>query len=136
TLTALRQDPSTAAIPFIFLTGLSDRKQFRQGMGLGADDYLTKPFTVQELMTAVNTRLEKQAAVQRRSEQKLEELRGNIGMALPHELLTPLNGILGVASMMMDEGESQNAIERCEQHKIGRAHACTPGRVAAPMPAS
>ena len=104
TLAALRQDPVTAAIPFIFLTGLADRKQVRQGMGLGADDYLTKPFSVPELMTAVNARLEKQAAVQRRSDKKLEDLRGNIGMALPHELLTPLNGILGFASIMMDEG--------------------------------
>jgi CheY-like chemotaxis protein len=104
TLAALRQDPLTGTIPFVFLSGLADRKQFRQGMGLGADDYLTKPFSIQELMGAVNTRLEKQAAVQQRSEKKLEELRGNIGMALPHELLTPLNGILGFASMMMDEG--------------------------------
>jgi len=104
TLAALRQDPVTGTIPFVFLSGLADRKQFREGMGLGADDYLTKPFSIQELMGAVNTRLEKQAAVQRRSEKKLEELRGNIGLALPHELLTPLNGILGFASMMMDEG--------------------------------
>ena len=104
TLAALRQDPLTGTIPFVFLSGLADRKQFRQGMGLGADDYLTKPFSIQELMGAVNTRLEKQAAVQQRSEKKLEELRGNIGLALPHELLTPLNGILGFASMMMDEG--------------------------------
>jgi len=104
TLAALRQDPLTGTIPFVFLSGLADRKQFREGMGLGADDYLTKPFSIQELMGAVNTRLEKQAAVQRRSEKKLEELRGNIGLALPHELLTPLNGILGFASMMMDEG--------------------------------
>ena len=104
TLAALRQDPTTAAIPFIFLSGLADRRQIRQGMGLGADDYLTKPFSVQELMTAVNARLEKHAAIQHRSEKKLEDLRGNIGMALPHELLTPLNGILGFASLMMDEG--------------------------------
>src|SRR5256884_6689129 len=104
TLAALRQDPLTGTIPFVFLSGLADRKQFRQGMGLGADDYLTKPFSVSELMGAVNTRLEKQAAMQRRLEKKLEDLRGNIGMALPHELLTPLNGILGLTSIMMDEG--------------------------------
>jgi len=104
TLAALRQDATTATIPFIFLTGMADRKQVRQGMGLGADDYLTKPFTVQELIGAVNTRLEKQGAVQRLSEKKLEELRGNIGMALPHELLTPLNGILGLSSIIADAG--------------------------------
>lgn len=103
TLAALRQDPTTATIPFIFLTGLTERKELRQGMGLGADDYLTKPFSVNELMQAVNMRLEKRAAVQRRSEKKLEDLRGNIGLALPHELLTPLNGILGFASIMMDD---------------------------------
>src|SRR6266699_6878252 len=50
TLAALRQDPATAVIPFIFLTGMTERTQVRQGMGLGADDYLTKPFTVQELI--------------------------------------------------------------------------------------
>lgn len=103
TLAALRQDPTTATIPFIFLTGLTDRKDLRQAMGLGADDFLTKPFSVTDLMQAVNTRLEKQAAVQRRSEKKLEDLRGNIGLALPHEMLTPLNGILGFASIMMEE---------------------------------
>src|SRR2546428_6488127 len=103
TLAALRQDSTTATIPFIFLTGMADRKEVRQGMGLGADDYLTKPFTVQELIGAVNTRLEKQGALQRRSEKKLEDLRGNIGLALPHEMLTPLNGILGFASIMMEE---------------------------------
>ena len=104
TLTALQQDTLTATIPFIFLTGLTDRTQVRQGMRLGADDYLTKPFTAGELISAVNTRLAKQAAVQRRSEKKLEDLRGNIGLALPHEMLTPLNGILGFTSLMMEEG--------------------------------
>src|SRR6266545_7404504 len=104
TLAALRQDPLTATIPFIFLTGLTDRKDLRQAMGLGADDFLTKPFSITDLMQAVNIRLEKQAAVQRRSEKKLDDLRGSIGLALPHEMLTPLNGILGFASMMMDEG--------------------------------
>ncbi len=117
TLAALRQDPITATIPFIFLTGLTDRKELRQGMGLGADDYLTKPFSANELMQAVRTRLEKQAAVERRSEKKLEDLRGNIDMALPHELLTPLNGILGLASLLMDEDA---VVERREVQDFAR----------------
>jgi two-component system sensor histidine kinase/response regulator len=103
TLTALREEESTATIPFIFLSGASDKINMRRGMELGADDYLTKPFTHKELMAAVNARLEKQADLRRQSEKKLDELRGNITMALPHELRTPLNGILGLASIMIDD---------------------------------
>src|SRR6266571_3513440 len=103
TLTALRENEVTATIPFIFLSGATDKLNMRRGMELGADDYLTKPFTHKELMAAVNTRLEKQAEFQRHSDKKLDELRGNITLALPHELRTPLNGIMGLASLMMED---------------------------------
>jgi len=56
-LEALRADPITAGIPFIFLTGKTDRAQRRRGMNLGADDYLGKPFTRDEVLDAVNARL-------------------------------------------------------------------------------
>jgi two-component system, sensor histidine kinase and response regulator len=102
TLTALRQHGSTATIPFIFLTGITDKGNIRQGMELGADDYITKPFTIGELIAAVKARLEKAAAVTRQAEKKLEELRGNISLALPHELLTPLTGILGFSSLLVE----------------------------------
>lgn len=62
-LTTLRQDPLTATIPFIFLTAKADKTDFRQGMELGADDYLTKPFTSEELLNSIATRFEKQVAV-------------------------------------------------------------------------
>lgn len=62
-LTTLRQDPATAMIPFIFLTAKATKAELRQGMELGADDYLTKPFTVEELLGAIAARLEKQAAL-------------------------------------------------------------------------
>ncbi len=62
-LTALREEPFTATIPFIFLTARSTRADFRQGMELGADDYLTKPFTRAELLSAVTSRLSKQASL-------------------------------------------------------------------------
>jgi signal transduction histidine kinase len=103
TLKALRENEATATIPFIFLSGATDRITIRKGMELGADDYLTKPFTPKELMAAVNTRLEKQAELQRLSDRKLNELRGNLTLALPHELRTPLNGILGLANLMIDD---------------------------------
>ncbi|MEH2282984.1 MAG: EAL domain-containing response regulator [Nostoc sp.] len=64
-LTALRQDPSTAIIPFIFLTAKSAKSDFRQGMDMGADDYITKPFTRAELLSAIMNRLQKHATLKR-----------------------------------------------------------------------
>jgi serine/threonine-protein kinase PpkA len=58
-LETLRGEPSFADTPFVFLTALDDRASQRRGMNLGADDYLTKPFTRDELMAAVNARLRK-----------------------------------------------------------------------------
>ena len=62
-LVALRSNPVTATVPFVFLTGKADRSEMRQGMELGADDYLTKPFTKAELVGAISSRLKKQEAV-------------------------------------------------------------------------
>jgi DNA-binding response OmpR family regulator len=59
-LAGLRSNPSTAQIPFIFLTGRDARDDLRRGMDLGADDYLTKPFTLRELKTSIRTQLAKQ----------------------------------------------------------------------------
>ncbi|MEI7815922.1 MAG: response regulator transcription factor [Desulfuromonadales bacterium] len=53
----LKQDSSHADIPFIFVTALSDRSNQRSGMSKGADDYLTKPFSSEELISAVIARL-------------------------------------------------------------------------------
>lgn len=58
-LEELRADPAFADTPFIFLTALNDRANMRRGMNLGADDFLNKPFTRDELIEAVNSRLKK-----------------------------------------------------------------------------
>lgn len=71
-LSALRQNPMTATIPFIFLTAMAEKDDLRRGMELGADDYLTKPFTTDELLAAIATRFAKheRAMQQYNSEQK------------------------------------------------------------------
>ncbi len=104
-LEELRRDPRTATIPFIFLTARTERIDMRQGMELGADDFLTKPFHAAELLATVRTRLRKREVLEQLAEQKIDEIRGNIMMALPHELRTPLNVILGFSDLLMNDSQ-------------------------------
>ena len=55
----LSQDPKTEQIPFIFLTAKSGKSDFRKGMNLGADDYLTKPFEEMDLLSTIERKLKK-----------------------------------------------------------------------------
>ena len=83
-LAHLRASPATAMIPFIFLTAKVEKQDFRQGMELGADDYLMKPFTQKELLAAVRTRLDKQAVIRDTNETLINYLRNTIIINLPH----------------------------------------------------
>lgn len=58
-LRMLSKNPETASIPFIFLTAKAEKSDFRKGMNLGADDYITKPFDDLELLDAIEMRLRK-----------------------------------------------------------------------------
>lgn len=55
----LNKHPETSSIPFIFLTAKSEKADFRKGMEMGADDYITKPFDGIELLDAIEVRLKK-----------------------------------------------------------------------------
>jgi DNA-binding NarL/FixJ family response regulator len=59
-LNALREDRSIAGTPFIFLTARGEKQDFRAGMVLGADDYLTKPVSADDLLAAIESRLERE----------------------------------------------------------------------------
>ncbi len=107
-LQALRKESGTATIPFIFLTARAGRDDMRQGMELGADDYLTKPFQPPELVAAVRARLEKQHIQEQQRRQRIsqrlllaqEETRRLIAGELHGEvgaLLTGLKMLLGMS---------------------------------------
>jgi two-component system sensor histidine kinase/response regulator len=100
----LRMDRATGTIPFIFVTGLSDKETMRKGMTLGADDFLVKPFTGPELLAAVESRLVKHKENVNEAERKLSQLRSSISLAMPHEIRTPLASIIGFAQIIGDEG--------------------------------
>lgn len=69
----LNKNPQTSSIPFIFLTAKAERNDFRKGMSLGADDYLTKPFEEMELLNAIELRLSKAEKLKVASEPGKEE---------------------------------------------------------------
>jgi DNA-binding response OmpR family regulator len=56
-LASLRSQPETAALPFIFLTASADKEDLARGLQSGANDYVTKPFKIAELLAAVRRRL-------------------------------------------------------------------------------
>ncbi len=62
-LKAVRGDPVTTKTPFVFLTAHGDRPDVRMGMNLGADDYLTKPVEVDELVGAIKSRLQRREQI-------------------------------------------------------------------------
>ncbi|MGB3207944.1 MAG: response regulator [Crinalium sp.] len=77
-LQTLRKNPVTATIPFIFITAKADHDSIREGMELGADDYLTKPFNNKQLIGAIATRLKNKAIVNEHIQQQIDELRYNL----------------------------------------------------------
>lgn len=62
-LNSLRQQIDTALMPFIFISARANRIDIRRGMELGADDFLTEPYTQTELLAAIAARLKKQTAI-------------------------------------------------------------------------
>ncbi|MEI7555593.1 response regulator [Candidatus Chlorohelix sp.] len=105
-LKTVRSNPKFSSIPFIFLTGFNEHSRMRIGMELGADDYLVKPCTIEDLINSVNTRIEKHLNNKHQIEAKLNELRQNITTILPHEFLTPLSIILGYSLLLRDYRDS------------------------------
>jgi len=97
-LKELQKDSIIDNIPFIFLSAKADRIDIREGMNLGAEDYLVKPLSPNDLIIAVRNKLNKQDRIN----QKCSELRKNISQNIPHELNTPLNGILGLSLLLKD----------------------------------
>ncbi len=93
-LSLIRKNERIANIPFLFLTAKSDYDDIREGMDLGADDYLVKPFDYNTLLKALNTRLEKSNLQQSIYQNKIDNIKNSIFRSIPHEIRTPLNGIL------------------------------------------
>lgn len=105
-LQTLRSDAGTAAIPFIFLTAKTEHADKRYGMVLGADDFLTKPFTAEELLDSIEAQLKKREEQLAAAQLRIEKLTESIALALPHEFRTPLNTVIGFSEMLQSEAQN------------------------------
>lgn len=123
-LLEIRSNPTLGNLPFVFLTAAADRESMRKGMNLGADDYLTKPFTHVDLLNAVHTRLQKHATqtaqqqkkveilnIALQEERKKQLLKSRLIAMFSHDCRNPLTLIL-LASDILSEGEDKLSADR------------------------
>ncbi|MFK7802476.1 MAG: response regulator [Anaerolineae bacterium] len=119
---ALKKNLETSQTPFVFLTALANYEDLRKGMDLGADDYLIKPFTYQQLIKAVQTRLTKQAAENeyrlRQFIHSLIEIQEKTNEELANKLESFSQELLGLRLLLNNAGESSTLQPVNPQQKI------------------
>lgn len=112
-LLAVQGQLDTVGIPFIFLTARTSRDEIRRGMELGADDYITKPFTRLELLKAIETRLARREQKEQEHQHEVQLLQkalvdmhdrrllqGKLLKMLSHDFNGPLTSILLTSTML------------------------------------
>jgi two-component system sensor histidine kinase/response regulator len=99
-LRTLRDDTAAGATQIVLMTGNTQALNTREAMALGADDFLTKPFGVVQLLRCVEARLQRAQIHGRVADQAVTDLRASLRSSLPHELFTPLAGILGLTAAL------------------------------------
>ena len=113
-LQAVRSQLISVTIPFIFLATSITESERRRGMNLGADDYLVLPCEPNILMDMVRCRLARRQAFLQHEARQLEELRRNLTIALPHELRTPLQGIITSAELLSEYWQTLEPDDICD----------------------
>ncbi len=101
-LNALKIDPELGKIPFVFMTGVNvGQYDLRKGMDLGADDYLTKPFSTEDLINAIETRLRKKMLWQKFFDSSMEKTHTGFILLLSNELQLLVMDILEHAQSLL-----------------------------------
>jgi signal transduction histidine kinase len=101
-LQVMHEDPELSSIPLVLMTGNTHGLDTRGGMNLGADDFLAKPIGRDDLLRCVESRIRRAKKQQTAALRSVERLRSDLQRLLPHELFTPLTGILGLADILRD----------------------------------
>lgn len=101
----VRADTNTSHIPLLFISSQADESNIRKAMNMGVDDYLVKPIQRSLLLETIEARITRKLQYQYQYQTALERLRYNLTHVLPHELRTPLSGIIGITSLLTSSSE-------------------------------
>jgi DNA-binding response OmpR family regulator/anti-sigma regulatory factor (Ser/Thr protein kinase) len=96
----LRSEEITATTPFIFLTAKGTVENIREGMLAGADDYIPKPFTIEQLLSAVNTRLQRIESIKEEVEEVVKTLSKKMGLPFASDINEMMKAIVGFSEMI------------------------------------
>lgn len=129
----LSKSENTAGIPFIFLTAKAERSDFRKGMEMGADDYITKPFDDMELLNAVESRLKKSELLRKDFSKNIEGLNEFLSSAKGVEDLKKLSEEEDVKSykkksLIYNEGSTPKGIYFVNKGKVKTMRANADGK--------
>jgi len=95
-------------VPFVFLTALNDEGDVRRGKELGVDDYITKPFKREDVLSVIIGKLKRREELNKTSEEEIDLLKKEIITTLSHEFKTPLTIIQGFTSLLLREDMGLN----------------------------
>lgn len=102
----LRKNEKTVTTPFIFLTAFTEKSNMRMGMEKGADDFLVKPYTREELISAIDAQWKKSSNIEKVVQDKVEIVGQNVSYALPHEFRTVINQVMGSARFLLSNPDT------------------------------
>lgn len=119
----LGKDTETCSIPFIFLTAKAEKSDYRKGMNLGADDYVTKPYEEMELLSAIESRINRSNQFKANFDQSIEGISTFLDEARGIEELNKLSEnrktrLYKKKESIYYEGDSANAIYFVSKGKI------------------
>ncbi len=108
---AVRSETHWVGIPFIFLTAKGEKADIRLGKSMGVDDYVTKPFSAEDLLVAVSSKLERQRQLQSVFSAQLADMKWRILTILNHEFRTPLTYVIAYADMLNRDADEMSLAE-------------------------
>ncbi len=101
-LKTIRDSKMFANLPFIFLTARSSHMDSRSGMEMGADDYISKPFEIKDLLNTIKARLERTEGLKKEINDKVDAFKKTLSTVYTHEFYTGLTSIYMAADILIE----------------------------------